>query len=76
MRLLKKSFVTLLGGMLVLLGLVFILVPGPSLLFILPGLFILSFEYPAAQIWLRKSMKLMQKSAQWVDRQIRGKHYH
>lgn len=71
MPVLKKTILSLIGGSLVLLGLMFILVPGPSLLFIVPGLIILSYEYTWAETWLRKCMKFMRKSAKWLDQKTR-----
>lgn len=75
MKLIKKSCISVVGGLLVLLGLVFIIVPGPSMLLIIPGLFILSYEYPVAKIWLRKCMKLMRRTAQWIDRKLLKRKY-
>jgi hypothetical protein len=71
----KKILIGLVGGLLVLMGLFFILIPGPSLLFIVPGLLILSFEFPIAKVWLRKSMKLMRRTAQWIDRKLLARKY-
>ena len=71
----KKILIGLVGGLLVLMGLFFILIPGPSLLFILPGLLILSFEVPIAKVLLRKSMKLMRRTAQWIDRKLLARKY-
>lgn len=71
----KKLFLSVFGGFLVLLGLIFIIIPGPSLLFIIPGLFLLSFEYPLAKKWLRKSMKVMGHTARWVDKKMWQRKY-
>lgn len=70
-RLFRFLFIHLVGGGLVLLGLIFVIVPGPSLLLLIPGLFILSFEYEQAKVWLKKCQRLLSVSAQWFDRQIR-----
>lgn len=72
MPLIKKSLISVVGGMLVLLGLIFVIVPGPALLLIIPGLFILSFEYPIAKKWLHKCMRMLRKTAVWLDRKLRG----
>jgi hypothetical protein len=75
MKIIKKSFISVVGGLLILLGLVFIIVPGPSMLLIIPGLFILSYEYPLAKVWLRKCMKLLRRTAQWIDRKLLHRKY-
>jgi intracellular septation protein A len=76
MKLIKKSLISFVGGLFILLGAIFFIIPGPSLLFILPGLLILSFEYPKAKSCLQKCMKMMRSSAAWMDKLLRGKRYH
>ena len=71
----KKSFITLVGGLLVLLGLIFLIVPGPSLILLIPGFYLLSLEYPAAEVWLRRCQKLLSKSARYLDKAIRKRRY-
>jgi hypothetical protein len=71
MQLIRKSLISIFGGAFILLGFVFVIVPGPSLLLFIPGLFILSYEYPAAKVYLRKCMKLLKRFAQWLDRKLR-----
>lgn len=66
----KKLIITLVGGFLVLLGMIFIIIPGPSLLLLIPGLYILSFEYPAARVWLKRCQKMLSKSARWLDSKL------
>jgi hypothetical protein len=75
MKFMKKSLISIVGGSLVLLGLIFIIVPGPSLIFIIPGLVILSFEYPLAKMWLRKCMRQARRAAQWIDRKMLQRKY-
>lgn len=75
MNILKQLFIHLVGGTLVLLGLIFIVVPGPSLLLLIPGLYILSFEYEIARVWLRKCQVMLKKSANWLDSKIRARRY-
>jgi hypothetical protein len=75
MKIIRKFFITLLGALFVLLGLVFIIVPGPSILLLVPGLFLLSLEYPVAKTWLRKYMRLMRTAAQWIDKKLLHKKY-
>jgi uncharacterized protein (TIGR02611 family) len=75
MKFIKKSCISIVGSLLVLLGLVFIIVPGPSMLLIILGLFILSYEYPAAKLHLRKCMRLVRRSAQWLDQKLLHRKY-
>ena len=63
----KKLMLTFIGWFLIAIGVVFLIIPGPGLLFIIPGLFVLSLEYDWAKPWLRKAMRLMSKCAQWLD---------
>jgi hypothetical protein len=77
MQVIKKSARTLIGGGLVALGLIFVIIPGPSLLLIVPGLFLLSYDYVWAKVWLRKCQSLMKKAAVKLDgffakRKMRG----
>ncbi|MGJ8483578.1 PGPGW domain-containing protein [Pseudoalteromonas sp. SYSU M81236] len=51
----KKIALISLGLLSLLLGLVFIVVPGPSLIFFIAGLFCLSFYYPKARVVLRRN---------------------
>lgn len=69
--LLRKILLTLVGGALTLLGLIFIVLPGPSVLFLLPGLYLLSLEYEQAKVWLKKVQKMMAKTSRWIDKKIR-----
>jgi len=71
----KKLIITLVGGLLVVLGAIFIIIPGPSLLLLIPGFYLLSFEYPAAKVWLRRCQRLLSKSARYMDKLIRRRKY-
>jgi len=71
----KKSLTTLLGALLILLGIMFLIIPGPSIIFILPGLLLLSLNFPAAKPWLKKSMKLMGAAAAWLDKKLLNAKY-
>lgn len=66
----KIFLLTLLGGLFVILGAIFIVVPGPSLPLLLIGFTLLSFKYPLARKYLRIVQKQMSKSARWIDRKI------
>ncbi|MEW6984065.1 PGPGW domain-containing protein [Colwelliaceae bacterium 6471] len=66
----KKLILTLTGGLLVILGVIFILIPGPAILFLPLGLALLSLEYPWAKKCLRNCQRWMRKSAVKVDQSI------
>ncbi|MDT0583658.1 MULTISPECIES: PGPGW domain-containing protein [Alteromonadaceae] len=77
MQVIKKSARTVVGAGLVALGLIFVIIPGPSLLLIIPGLYLLSYDYAWAKVWLRKCQSLMKKAATKLDafiakRKVRG----
>jgi hypothetical protein len=72
MRHIKKLTVTLVGGFLLLIGLIFIIVPGPAVLVIPLALAILSTEYPSAKVWLRKFQRSLRASSRWLDSKIKG----
>ncbi len=71
----KKLLITIVGGTLVLLGLLFIILPGPSIFLLLPGLVILSLEYPIAKTWLKTAQKVMRKAAVMLDKAILRRKY-
>lgn len=53
----KRTALTLLGFVCLLLGAIFILLPGPAVLFIPLGLALLSLEFDWAKIWLKFGSK-------------------
>lgn len=71
----KKILISIAGGLLVLLGAIFIIVPGPSLLLLIPGFYLLSLEYEWAKVWLKRCQALLTKSARWLDRQVLRRKY-
>jgi len=56
-----------LGWLLVVVGAIFILLPGPAILFLPLGLAILSIDNPKAKTWLRSCQRMMRRSAQQLD---------
>ena len=66
----KKLLITIVGGFFVLLGAIFIIIPGPSLLFFIPGFYILSFEYDGAKVWLKRCQIMLAKLGRWLDSMI------
>lgn len=71
----KKLIISLFGGLLVALGAIFIIVPGPSLLLLIPGFYLLSLEYDWAKVWLKKCQRLMTKMARHVDNFLAKRKY-
>lgn len=49
--------VSLVGGSLLILGLIFLILPGPGIPLIIAGLAILASEFTWAEIWLHKTKK-------------------
>ena len=65
---LKRTLRTISGGVCLVIGVVFILVPGPAVLFLPVGLALLSVDYDWAKVWLKKTQRWMKKSAVQTDR--------
>ena len=68
----KKKLRIALGGLLAIFGVVFFIVPG-SILVLLAGLLMLSYDVPKARDWLRTCQKVMSKSASKLDKLILDK---
>ncbi|WP_325047878.1 PGPGW domain-containing protein [Pseudoalteromonas sp. T1lg23B] len=64
----KKICILLLGSLFVLLALVFIIVPGPSVVFLLAALVCYSMYYPRARTWLKKVQSIFTKACYKLDR--------
>ncbi|OGG07630.1 hypothetical protein A2872_00045 [Candidatus Gottesmanbacteria bacterium RIFCSPHIGHO2_01_FULL_42_12] len=58
---LRKSTIFIIGIALVILGIIFIPLPGPGLLLIIAGLFILSLEFAWAERHLDRAKKAANK---------------
>lgn len=63
----KKTLRISAGSVLVAIGVVFFILPG-SILFLVAGLFMLSFDVPLARQWLERCQKGMARSARVLDR--------
>ena len=74
-RLIKKFLITIIGGALTLIGLAFLILPGPSILFLFPGLYLLSLEYDQAKVYLKKVQNMMTKSSRWLDSKIKRRRH-
>lgn len=75
----KRFALTFLGFISLLLGMVFILLPGPAVIFIPLGLALLSLEYAWAKVWLKVSQRYFRQAAvkadqglYWLGRKLRG----
>ena len=72
MKIIKKTLVTLIGTLILLVGVVFIVLPGPAVLIIPLGLALLATEYPFAEKWLRRFQRQLASSAKWADAKWRA----
>ncbi|TMP49305.1 MULTISPECIES: PGPGW domain-containing protein [unclassified Pseudoalteromonas] len=66
----KKIALISLGALCMLLGLVFVIIPGQSLIFFIAGLFCLSFYYPKARDYLTLCQKALTKSCAYIDKKL------
>jgi len=78
----KERFIrtarTMLGFLCLFIGTVFILLPGPAVIFIPLGLALLSLEYDWAKLWLKRSQRYFRQAAvkadqvlHWLGRKLR-----
>ncbi|GAA5134024.1 PGPGW domain-containing protein [Thalassotalea piscium] len=66
----KRFSLTVLGALFLVLGVIFILLPGPAVIFIPLGLGLLSFEFDWAKRWLKVCQRWMRKSAVKMDKLV------
>jgi uncharacterized protein YqgC (DUF456 family) len=66
----KKGLLILLGTLFIIVGAVFAIVPGPSLIFLIAGLLCFSFYYPKARYYLAICQKALTKSCAFLDKKI------
>ena len=59
MRFIKRVLIAVIGGTVLLIGIVMIILPGPSILVIPAGLAILAIEFAWAEHWLHKVRQYM-----------------
>ncbi|WP_228289589.1 PGPGW domain-containing protein [Shewanella cyperi] len=64
----RKTLLTLIGGLLTLTGLILLLMPGPAWLLLPLGLTLLAMEYPWARPYLARSQKAMTAGLNWLDK--------
>jgi uncharacterized protein (TIGR02611 family) len=65
----KKTFITLIGGIVLIAGIIMIPYPGPGWLTVFAGLGILSTEYTWAKRLLRYAKKKYDSWEEWVNNQ-------
>lgn len=76
---LKRTGRTILGFVCLFIGIVFMLLPGPAVIFLPLGLALLSVEYAWAKIWLKRTQRYFRLAAikadqglHWLGRKLRG----
>jgi len=68
----KKFIASIIGGILLLIGILMIILPGPALIIIPLALIILNSQYPdKSKIYIRKFQRWLSKSAHWLDNMIK-----
>jgi uncharacterized protein (TIGR02611 family) len=65
----KRIAVTIVGGVLLLAGLVFLVLPGPGFVLILAGLAILATEY----VWAQRALNFAKERARQAKDKVRRK---
>ena len=71
MQVFRKISITIVGGILLLLGIIMIALPGPAILIIPLALTILALEYKWAKHYLKISQRMLSKSARKMDQVTR-----
>jgi hypothetical protein len=68
----RKLVVTIIGSLLLLIGILMIILPGPALIIIPLALVILNAQYPdKVRGWIRKFQRGLSKAAIWLDKKIK-----
>jgi Flp pilus assembly protein TadB len=67
----RKVAITLFGGLLLIIGIVLIVLPGPAIIVIPAALAILALEYSIARTALRKFQRYSSRMARKLDRKMR-----
>jgi uncharacterized membrane protein YbaN (DUF454 family) len=71
----KKLMIIIFGFCFLLLGLIFMVLPGPAIIFLPLGLALLSTEYQWAKVWLKRCQKWMKKTALAMDNLLRKRRF-
>lgn len=63
--------ITLFAALLLLLGVLMIILPGPAMVIIPLALLLLNTQYPdKVRLYIRKFQRLLSRSANWLDKKI------
>lgn len=66
----KKMINHIAASLFLALGCIFMIVPGPSLVFFILGLLLLAFYYPWARRYLAKCQKALTTSCNFLDKKL------
>jgi len=68
----RKLVVTIIAGLLLLVGILMVILPGPALIIIPLALVILNSQYPdKARVYLRKFQRGLSRAASFLDNKIK-----
>lgn len=68
----QKLVVTVIGGIILLLGILMIILPGPAIIIIPLALYILNAEHPEkVRKYVRKFQRGLSSFASWLDSKLR-----
>lgn len=68
----RKFIVSVISGLLLFIGIIMVLLPGPALILIPLALLILKTQHPEkAKVYVRKFQRFLSKSAHWLDNIIK-----
>ncbi len=70
MKIVKKMVVTMTGIVVVFIGLLLIVLPGPAIVIIPFGLAILATEYDFAHRWVKLFQKKLSSTASFLDKKL------
>lgn len=72
----QNVLLMIIGFALVVIGLLFIILPGPAIIFLPVGLAMLSLQFDWAKVWLKRCQHMMRKSAVALDNLwLKGKYW-
>lgn len=70
MQQIKTNFLVVLGAISLFIGIVFMILPGPAVIFVPLGLALLSLKYNWAKVWLKRSQRFFSIAAKKTDQSI------
>ena len=73
MKQLQKLVVTVVGGIILLLGILMVILPGPAIIIIPLALYILNTQHPdKVRIYVKKFQRGLSAFAEWLDSKLRS----